>query len=150
MKFHFVFDSVDIRSDYSNIYEAIEFEIFNKLKLYKPQFSFENSYSNEIKSALIKFAKSDRKKLGIAKIMPRFRAQKVVNELLEMNFLSLEKSLQNRPEPKRKNEKLPKELRRYVICDKVHFANHFSRFWFRFIEPNIELLESGESNNILK
>lgn len=90
----------------------------------------------------MKFAKSDRKKLGINKILPRFKAQKITTYLLNLKFITLEKSHEIKPKPIRKNEKLKKELRRYVVHDKIHFKNNFSRFWFRFIEPNLKDIQN--------
>ena len=150
MKFHFVFDEIDISANYNDIFEAIDNEILRDFERFRDKFSFDSPYENEIKKALMKFAKSDRKKLGISKILPRFKAQKVVDELLKIQFLKLEKSRETKPKPNKKNEKLPKNLRRYVVHDKVHFKSNFARFYFRFIEPNLRLLEFGENDKVLE
>ncbi|CZE47521.1 DUF234 domain-containing protein [Campylobacter geochelonis] len=74
----------------------------------------------------------------------------MLNELFRNGFLILEKSREKKPTPKCKNEKLPRELRRYTVHDKVHFKSHFMRFWFRFIQPNLALLEAGKIDEILE
>ena len=150
LKFHFVFDEIEISAHYNDIFEAIDNEILKDFETFRDKFAFDSPYENEIKKALMKFAKSDRKKLGISKILPRFKAQKVVDELLKIQFLKLEKSRETKPKPNHKNEKLPKNLRRYVVHDKVHFKSNFARFYFRFIEPNLHRLEFGENEKVLE
>jgi ATPase len=61
----------------------------------------------------------------------------------------LEKS-QEKPRVKNKRQILKKSERAYKIEDKIHFNSHFSRFWFRFIEPNLSLLKEGRSEEILE
>ncbi|WP_297576530.1 DUF234 domain-containing protein [uncultured Campylobacter sp.] len=63
--------------------------------------------------------------------------------------MQIEKSKEEKPKPKRKNEKLKRELRRYIVHDKVHFRSNFARFWFRFVEPNLELLKAGKFELVL-
>lgn len=150
IKFHFVFDEFTINSQYSDIFEAIKFEILYKFTNLQNYFYFDSLNANEIKIALMKFAKSDRKKLGISKILPRFKAQKIVDELLKINFLILEKSKEEKPKKNHKNDKLPKNLRHYKVQDKVHFRSNFSRFWFRFIQPNLTFLQNGKFDKVLQ
>lgn len=97
----------------------------------------------------MKFAKSDRKKYGLNKIFSRYKAQKIINSLLEKNCIFIEKTREKKPTPKNKNEKLPRHLRRYVLHDKVRFQSHFLRFWFRFVEPNLILLREGEFEKVI-
>ena len=70
-------------------------------------------------------------------------------ELFDKNIikkeLSREKPLKTHPK-----QKLKKELRDYVIEDKIKFSKNFYRFWFTFIEPNIEDLKAKKYENILK
>ncbi|QKF85587.1 DUF234 domain-containing protein [Campylobacter blaseri] len=141
-----MFDGLDIKNNYDDVFIAIKDEILlnhNKLRL---KFKFDK-YS---KLALSKFAKNDRKKFSINKVMSRFKAQKSVNWLLNEGILELEKSREKKPTPQNKKEKLPKYLRRYTIHDKVKFKNHFDRFWFRFIEPNLTLLDNNKIEQVLE
>lgn len=114
------------------------------------EFYFGKDDHDEIKKALIKFAKSDRKKLGITKILPRFKAHKILNKLINSSFLTIEKSKEQKPKPANKHEKLPRNLRRYFIHDKVHFESNSARFWFRFIEPNLRLLDGGKTEILMQ
>lgn len=143
IKFHLVFDTLDIEKSYDDIFEAIENEILAKYQ------EFRFGFDSDTKKALMKFAKNDRKKYSINRYLPHYKATRIVNELLESGFLELELSREQKPTPKHKHEKLPKRLRRYVIHDKVNFSSHFTRFWFRFIEPNLALLELGKSDILL-
>lgn len=139
-----VFDILDIKNNYDDIFVAIKEEILLKFE----EFNFE--FSDDTKKALIKFAKNDRKKYSINKIIPRFKAQKIVNHLLEIGFLELEVSREKKPTSKHKNQKLPRNLRRYVIHDKINFSSHFVRFWFRFVEPNLYLLKENKFDIVLE
>ncbi|WP_333720423.1 MULTISPECIES: DUF234 domain-containing protein [unclassified Campylobacter] len=149
LKFHFVFDAFDICTKYDDVFSAIEAEILPNFREIGERFSFGGEYEKELKQALMKFARSDRKKIGVAKILPRFTAQKITQILLEAGFLNLEKSHEKRPVKLHKNDKLPRILRRYQITDKVHFNDNFSRFWFRFIEPNLQILAQGEYEKVI-
>lgn len=148
LKFHFVFDEIALNTDYSDIFEAIMAEILLKFENFLPRFDFENLAKIEIKKALMKLAKSDRKTIGIAKILPRFKAQKITNELIQIGFLELEKSSEILRVKTHKNEKLPRILRRYKTSPKVRFRSNFARFWFRFIEPNLAFLRRGEFEKV--
>lgn len=150
LKFHFVFDEIAINPQYNDVFEAIKFEILHKFSNLQTRFYFDSTNQDDIKKALMKFAKSDRKKLGISKIFPRFKAQKIVDELLNINFLNLEKSHEKKPQKIHKNDKLPKTLRHYFVQDKVQFKSNFSRFWFRFIQPNLHLLQICEFDKVLQ
>ena len=74
---------------------------------------------------------------------------RVYAKLFSKDFLVLEKS-QEKPRVKNKRQILKKSERAYKIEDKIHFNSHFSRFWFRFIEPNLSLLKEGRSEEILE
>lgn len=150
LKFHFVFDEIPINSHYDDVFEAIKFEILLKFEHFERMFNFNSLYQIEIKKALMKFAKSDRKKIGITKILPRFKAKIVLDELIKAQFLKIEPSHEKPLKKTRKNEKLPRELRRYKISDKVKFKSNFARFWFRFIEPDITLLKNGKISVVLE
>ncbi|MSN97065.1 DUF234 domain-containing protein, partial [Campylobacter sp. FMV-PI01] len=145
-KFHIIFDDLKLNDKHNDIFMAIKTEILYKFKEISKRFEFDS----DTKKALIKLAKSDRKKFGVNKILPRYKAQKIINELLETGFLELELSREKKPTPLRKNEKLPKHLRRYVVHNKINFKSHFARFWFRFIEPNLKLLEAKEFEAVLE
>ena len=113
------------------------------------RFYFDEDSDEAIKMALIKLARSDRKKFSVNKILPQSMTNRVYAKLFSKDFLVLEKS-QEKPRVKNKRQILKKSERAYKIEDKIHFNSHFSRFWFRFIEPNLSLLKEGRSEEILE
>nr|WP_315084012.1 DUF234 domain-containing protein [uncultured Campylobacter sp.] len=149
LQFHFVFDEIGCISGYADVFEAIENEILLCFERLGERFKFGGECEEQIKKALMKFARSDRKKIGISKILPRFTAQKITADLINAKFLITEKSSEQRAQKARKNDRLPRALRRYHITDKVHFSSNFARFWFRFIEPNLPALRRGEIGRVL-
>ena len=149
LQFHFVFDEIGCISGYADVFEAIENEILLCFEHLGERFKFGGECEEQIKKALMKFARSDRKKIGISKILPRFTAQKITADLINAKFLITEKSSEQRAQKARKNDRLPRALRRYHITDKVHFSSNFARFWFRFIEPNLPALRRGEIERVL-
>ena len=149
LQFHFIFDEIGCISGYTDVFEAIENEILLCFERLGERFKFGGECEEQIKKALMKFARSDRKKIGISKILPRFTAQKITADLINAKFLITEKSSEQRAQKARKNDRLPRALRRYHITDKVHFSSNFARFWFRFIEPNLPALRRGEIERVL-
>ncbi|MCD8212624.1 MAG: DUF234 domain-containing protein [Campylobacter sp.] len=148
IKFHLVFDEFELSKAYYDVFEAIDNEILKNYKALMPKFYFSSDAEQAIKKALIKLAKSDRKRSAIRKILPQTLANKVYAQLFEKEFLFIEKS-REQPKIRQKRQAVKKSERRYKIEDKIHFSSHFSRFWFRFIEPNLELLKNGERQKVL-
>lgn len=147
IKFHFVFDELEILGDYDDVFKAIEREILLNFKALMPKFYFSSPDESAIKTALIKLARSDRKRFNICKILPRTLANRVYRELFSKDFLIIEKS-REQAKKRNKHEKIKKN-QKYQIEDKIHFNSHFSRFWFRFIEPNLALLKEDKFNEVL-
>ncbi|MCR4941680.1 MAG: DUF234 domain-containing protein [Campylobacter sp.] len=98
--------------------------------------------------ALMKLARSDRKWLNIHKIMPQNKAKQSYAKLFEQNLISIEYSRETRPQ-RQKHQLLSKANRRYKVENKIHFTSHFTRFWFRFIQPNLTLLQNGDSATLM-
>ncbi|MCI6989218.1 MAG: DUF234 domain-containing protein [Campylobacter sp.] len=144
MKFHTVFDELNVKSYENDIFSLIKTEILIPFE------RFDFKFDDESTKALIKFASSDRKKFGIVKVLPRFKAQKTLITLISSGFLKVEKNKEIKIIPANKNEKLPRNLRRRTIHDKVHFRSNFARFWFRFCQPNLELLKAGRFDKVLE
>lgn len=88
IKFHLVFDEFDLKRSYYDVFEAIETEILNDFLALMPKFYFESDTNDAIKSALIKLARSDRKKFSVNKILPQNLASKVYAKLFEKNFFT--------------------------------------------------------------
>lgn len=148
-KFHVVFDDISLNGAYYDVFEAIEGEIFTRLDEFKERFKFNCELEKPMKVALTKLSDSDRKRLNINKIMPQSLANKTYAKLFEKKLIFTEKSREIRP-IRTKREKLKKSEKRYLVQDKIHFCNHFTRFWFRFIEPNLYELENGDKNAVLE
>ncbi|CAD7289158.1 DUF234 domain-containing protein [Campylobacter suis] len=147
--FHIVFDEIVLSKAYYDVFEAIEGEIFANIKELKKRFEFDDELSEPMKKALLKLANSDRKRFSINKALPQILASKTFAKLLENGLIYIEKSREIRP-VKAKNQKLKKSERRYIVQDKVHFTSHFTRFWFRFIQPNLAQLENGEFSSVMQ
>ena len=96
LQFHFVFDEIGCISGYADVFEAIENEILLCFERLGERFKFGGECEEQIKKALMKFARSDRKKIGISKILPRFTAQKITADLINAKFLITEKSSEQR------------------------------------------------------
>ena len=101
MQFHFVFDEIGCISGYADVFEAIENEILLCFERLGERFRFGGEHEEQIKKALMKFARSDRKKIGISKILPRFTAQKITADLINAKFLITEKSSEQRAQKAR-------------------------------------------------
>ncbi|WP_232087571.1 DUF234 domain-containing protein [Campylobacter sp. 2014D-0216] len=121
----------------SNVFINHAFDILSQLNL------DENSLK-----ALSVLSKNDRKRFSINKSIPHFQALGIINKLLDKNILVLEKS-QEKPAIKNKRQKVKKELRSYIVQDKVVFKNHGLRFFFYFIYPNLSLIVSNKTEELL-
>ena len=115
----------------------------------KARFDFDSPLKDEMTLALMRLAKSDRKRFNIYKIFPQPLAKKVYKELFERGLISVEKSLE-KPVKAPKGQLLKKHLRRYQVEDKIHFNDNFTKFWFYFIEPNSNLLKEGKFNLVMQ
>ncbi|MCR8679677.1 MULTISPECIES: DUF234 domain-containing protein [Campylobacter] len=144
LQFYFVFDRVV--SGYDDIFVAIESEILAKYQSLKGEFYFEY---DEAKRFLMRLSKGDRKRFVASKYLSRSLSSAIINELLNKNFIKIEQSKEIKP-PKIRHQKLKKELRRYQIQDKIHFTKRFYRFWFRFIEPNLKLIENNQNDMVME
>ena len=143
IKFHLVFDDFLLKGSYYDVFEAIRAEILDDYKNLMARFYFDEDSDEAIKMALIKLARSDRKKFSVNKILPQSMTNRVYAKLFSKDFLVLEKS-QEKPRVKNKRQILKKSERAYKIEDKIHFNSHFSRREFdEYASLGFELL-SGE------
>ncbi|MDO5045531.1 DUF234 domain-containing protein [Campylobacter sp.] len=149
INFHCVFDGYESSLNFYDIFEAIEICIVREFDSLKTKFNFQSELEKEMKLALMRLAKSDRKRFNISKILPQPLAKRVYKELFERELLSVEVSLE-KPIKAPKGQLLKKHLRRYKVEDKIRFKDNFTRFWFRFIEPNLNLLEEGKFDSVMR
>ncbi|TKX29054.1 hypothetical protein CQA38_05700 [Campylobacter sp. MIT 12-5580] len=140
-----VFEGFNSFENKGDLYENIN---FNYLQNYTSIASnFKLSAKSEL--ALKILAKNSRKKYSINKKLGHFKATAALKELLELGFVSFEKSREERffsP----KGQKLKKYLRGYVIQDKILFCSHFMRFFYYFLKPNEELILNAEFDLVLE
>jgi len=68
----------------------------------------------------------------------------LIKELVNLDIIFLETSREP-PLKLHKNQKVPKELRGYVIEPKIRFVKPFMRFWFAFVEPFSKDLSAKQS-----
>ena len=125
--FHLVFDALKFEANYYDIFEAIEKEILDKFEDLSLKFSFDAPFESELKFALCKLAKNDRKKYALNKFLPRPLILKIYAAAINSGIVSIEKTL-----------------------EKVVFNDNFTRFWFYFIEPNLALLKNGEKAALME
>ncbi|ANE36232.1 putative DUF234 domain protein [Campylobacter iguaniorum] len=147
LEYYFVFGNSPINTKYPSIFEAINCEILQNYKEFQSKFKLQ-IYPKESVKLLTKLAKSDRKCFNLTKNIPRKLATQILNELIGSGLIQIEKSKEPKPF-KSKHQKLKKELRHYQIQDKIHFKDNLARFWFRFCQPNLELLEAGKFDEVL-
>ncbi|WP_200763872.1 DUF234 domain-containing protein [Nitrosophilus alvini] len=115
-------------------------------------FNISPQYKTFSKNLLQIFAIGDRKIFTAFKKadIPEHLGKIHLEKLIENNILIKEYSREKPIEKKHPKQKLKKNLRRYRIQHKIKFAKPFFRFWFRYCEPNIDLLEKKEFSKILK
>lgn len=141
-----MFDGFCLKGAYYDVFEAIRIEILSEYDKISKEFEF---LTHAERLSLSKIAKSDRKWLQIYKLLPQSLASKTYSNLLKSGILKVEKSRETPKLKSYKTQKLKKSERRYVIENKLHFSCHFVRFWFRFIQPNLQLLKDNKFDEVL-
>ncbi len=141
------FDDLSLLYNSTDIFENVLIHILKRYDLLKELFVFdEDSYK-----LLYKIATGDRKQFSLLKKsqISQTKGSKIYKNLFEKKIIHKEYS---REKPLKKYPKQPikKELRGYMIEDKVQFYKQFYRFWFTFIYPNQKLLEDKKYDEVLK
>ena len=67
INFHLVFDKLPLNKAYYDVFEAIDNEILSKINMLEANFDLENN----LKTALCKLTRNDRKKYGLNKFWPK-------------------------------------------------------------------------------
>lgn len=143
--FYSVFDGFKHEDLEGELFENIENLLLKNYTKIKKQFDFDSPTSY----ALTLLAKNNRKRYSINRKIEHFKALNAIRKLLNLGILQIEKSKENKL-VKHKNKKLKKELRSYTIQDKIIFKNHFTRFFFRFLKPNENLILKKDYKEVLK
>ncbi|MGM0534056.1 MAG: DUF234 domain-containing protein [Campylobacterota bacterium] len=141
-------DDVEIKF-FDNLYDTIEDNLIRRFDDFaariQPSFLLERPYSDLLWAA----TKSDAKKLNVFKKsgLGQNRAQELLEELIDMEVLTLEPSREPVPQ-KKPGQKLKKEFRGYVIQPKVRFVKPFYRFFFRFVLHQRENICLGSTKEL--
>lgn len=127
---------------YLQIIERILLDDYLKIKSY---FALDETSSY----ALTLLAKNNRKRFSINRKIQHFKALSTLKYLLETGIIKLEYSKEAK-KIKDKRQKIKKELRSYVVQDKIIFSNHFTRFFFYFLKPNEKLILQNRYKEVLE
>ena len=100
---------------------------------------------------LRKLSLGDRKKYSIYKngMFSQTKGRTLYKKLYDLNIIKKEFS-REKPIKKHPKQLIKKELRGYIIEDKIKFVSNFSRFWFSFISANYKLIENKKYKSVLK
>jgi len=129
----------------ATLFESIEELFLKNYSQIQNYFDFDQTSSY----ALMLLAKNSRKFYSINRKIKHFKALSIMRECINLGILKLEKS-QEPKQNKNKRQKIKKQLRNYVIQDKIIFKNHFTRFFFRFLKPNENLILQGNFQIVLE
>lgn len=144
MNFYSVFDGSEIEDFSLSLFESIENLLLKNYLELKAKLNLDTLSSY----ALALLAKNSRKRYSINRRIRHFKALSITHKLLDMGILKIEKSKEVKI-IKNKKQKLKKELRTYAIQDKIIFRDHFTRFFFRFLKPNENLILEGKFDEVL-
>lgn len=143
----FMFD-IDISKE-EDIFVSIYKNILLKYNKIKDIIDTQYTLKTEEKQLLERLAIGDRmaytalKKEKISQV----NGSIIYNRLLDLDLIEKEYS---REKIEKKYKLTKKEFRGYQIQHKYKFKNSFIRFWFNFIEPNMEYLAKGEYHKVLE
>jgi len=129
----------------TDIYQNIEKNIINHIDQLQKSFQTDQN----TKKILKKLANGDRKQYAIYKNgeISQTKGKQLYRELYDKNIIKKEFSREKKIE-KIKHQPLKKELRGYLIEDKLKFTKNFDRFWYTFLcdrDKNefMDLLQNG-------
>ncbi|MFQ6342120.1 DUF234 domain-containing protein [Campylobacter sp. VTCC 70190] len=129
------FENLSLLNYEEDIFANIERILLKDYSEIKKGFALDETSSY----ALSLLAKNNRKRFSINRKIQHFKALATLKTLLKTGLIKLEYSKEAR-KIKDKKQKLKKELRSYVIQDKIIFTSHFTRFFFYFLKPNEKLI----------
>lgn len=127
-----------------SLFENIEYILLRDYERVKKIFELDSHSSY----ALSILAKNNRKRYSINRKIRHFKALALIKKLLYLGIVTLEKS-QEKKITKEKGQRLKRNLRSYVIQDKIIFKDNFTRFFFRFLKPNENLIIQEKHKELL-
>lgn len=154
IEYYSIFDGymleLNINKDF-DIFDNIYKNIILKYKEIKA--IIDNKYLLEIKekSLLERIAIGDRRAYTALKKekISQSSGSYFYNNLIKIGILEIEHS-REKPINRLNNKYIKKEFRGYQIQHKYKFKNSFLRFWFNFIEPNMDFLEKELYHKVLE
>lgn len=124
-----------------DLFTCIEKNIIQRIDELKAYFIFDEnlSFQKDLESILMRLAIGDRKSYTVYKKenISQVRGRAVYKSLFEKNIIKKELS-REKPLREFKGQLIKKSLRNYIVQDKIHFQNNFTRFWFKFIAPALK------------
>lgn len=138
------FERLDSLNFEEDVFHNIEYLLLKNYLDIKDCFKLDETASY----ALSLLAKNNRKRFSINRKIQHFKALSTLKYLLRAGIIKLEHSKESK-RVRDKRQKLKKELRSYVIQDKIIFANQFTRFFFYFLKPNEKLILQNRYEEVL-
>jgi hypothetical protein len=124
-----------------DLFTCIQKNIIQRIPELKAYFVFDEnvSFQKDSESILMRLAIGDRKSYTVYKKenISQVRGRAIYKSLFEKNIIIKEKS-REKPLREFQGQLIKKSLRNYIVQDKIHFVNNFTRFWFNFIAPAIK------------
>ncbi|OQX74580.1 MAG: hypothetical protein B6D59_01930 [Campylobacteraceae bacterium 4484_4] len=136
----------------SNLLQNIKSHILEKYQSLREDFRFseDQTTQRDIEKLLRRVALGNRKSYSVLKNdISQIKSRDIYTTLYERGIIEKEHS-REAPIERRKGQPIKKELRGYVIEDKIRFTRGFYRFWFTFVTPNTALLEEGRIEEVLE
>ncbi len=136
----------------NDLLQNIESYILEKYETLKENFHFSDdpATQRDIEKLLRRVALGNRKSYSVLKNdISQIKSRDIYTLLFKREIIEKEYSRET-PIERRKGQPVKKELRGYVIEDKIRFTKGFYRFWFTFIAPYATLLERNEIEEVMK
>jgi len=143
-------EHIDLLFDETPI-QAIERHILSRYAFFRDKIIPPALLRPENRRFLKALARSDGKPINIARraAISRSRGEGIYHTLAGVGVLHKQISRETPPRLQ-SNGRRRKEERGYSVQDKVRFTLPFYRFWFTFIEPHANTLETGDFTPVFK
>ncbi len=107
-------------------------------------FSDDPNVQRDIEKLLHRVALGNRKSYSVLKNdISQIKSRDIYTILYTQGIIQKERSREALP-PRRRGQPLKKQLRGYVIEDKIRFSRGFYRFWFTFVAPHADKIAQGK------
>lgn len=112
-------------------------------------FSHDKNTQSLIEKVLYRLSIGDRKRFSIYKKedISQPKGKQIYKILYDLDIIYEEESRESSFK-KIGQKNIKKHLRGYKIENKIHFRDEATRFWFRFIAPNVQLIKNSNFDKI--